>query len=254
MTADDDVPGPTPKEAAAAMARMERLSRMSAADAARMRQRAAEKKTHAADLSADGDRIGARHELAEADELDRDAEDILDPLTHTTARLQIGRGGELATGGTMMQPYLDTVRSRPDWLAHDASRARMELADKAGTLTTGLDAAETIEARNSLEKMLAHELAAAHALAMRMVAAAGEELAAYKNSRGQFPHRSIEAARMANTAARLMDAYQRGLLHLERMRTGGQQIVTVQHVNVSAGGQAVVAGTVGGRRRGAGQE
>ena len=42
-------------------------------------------------------------------------------------------------------------------------------------------------------------------------------------------HRSIEAARMANTAARLMDAYQRGLLTLDRMRNGGRQVVTVQH-------------------------
>ena len=59
---------------------------------------------------------------------------------------------------------------------------------------------------------------------------------------------------MANTAARLMDAYQRGLLTLDRLRNGGRQMVTVQHVNVSAGGQAVVAGTVGGRNPGDGQE
>ena len=97
-----------------------------------------------------------------------------------------------------------------------------------------------------------HQLAAAHSLSMRMMVAAGEELAAYKNSGHEYSHRSIEACRMANTATRLMDAYQRGMLTVERMRKGGRQIMTVQHVNVAAGGQAVVAGTVGGRHRGDG--
>ena len=137
---------------------------------------------------------------------------------------------------------------------HDASRERMELASRAGALTMGLDAVETIQAGNSMEKMLAHQLAAAHSLAMRMVAASCEELTAYKKSGHQYPHRSIEAARMANSAARLMEAYQRGLLTLERMRNGGRQVVTVQHVNVSAGGQAVVAGAVDHRHRGDGRE
>ena len=129
----------------------------------------------------------------------------------------------------------------------------MELADRANVLTLGVDAAQTIQAQNSLERMLAHQLAAAHALGMRMAVAAGENLAAYKNNGCRYPHLSIEAGRMANTAARLMDAYQRGLLTLERMRNGGRQVVTVQHVNIS-GGQAVVAGSVGGRKPGDGQE
>jgi hypothetical protein len=254
MTTQDDPPGPTPKQAAAAMARMERLSRLSATDAVQMRQRAAEKKTFAADRAAHGDQIDARYANAEADALERDALDVLDPLTHTTAPIQIGRGGELATGAAMMQPYVDTVRAHPDWLVHDASRERMELASKAGALTMGLDAVETIQARDSTEKMLMHQLAAAHSLAMRMAAGAGEQMAAYKNSGHQYPHRSIEACRSANAMARLMDVYQRGLLTLDRLRNGGRQMVTVQHVNVAAGGQAVVAGAVGTRDRGDGQE
>jgi hypothetical protein len=254
MTTQDDPPGPTPKQAAAALERMERLSRLGAADAMWMQQRAAERRTHAVDLTARGDRIGAKYELAEAEELELDAADILDPLGHTTAPVQIGRGGELATGAAMMQPFLDTVRTRPDWLVHDASRERMELASNAGALTMGLDAVETIQARDSTEKMLMHQLAAAHSLGMRMVAGAGEQIAAYRNSGHQYPHRSIEACRMANAASRLMDVYQRGLLTLDRLRNGGQQMVTVQHVNVAAGGQAVVAGAVGTRNRGDGQE
>ena len=62
---------------------------------------------------------------------------------------------------------------------------------------------------------------------------------------------SIEAARMAREAARMFEASQRGMLTLERLRHGGQQVVTVQHVTVGEGGQAVVAGTVtrGDRRK-----
>lgn len=38
----------------------------------------------------------------------------------------------LADHASMMQPFLDTVPTRPDWLVHDASRERMELASGAG--------------------------------------------------------------------------------------------------------------------------
>lgn len=113
VTAQDDDPGPTPKQAVAALARMERLSRLGATDAIWKQQRAVGKKLHAADLASRGDHLGAKYELFEADELERDAADILDPLMHTMAPIQIGRGGELATGSAMMEPFLDTVRTSP---------------------------------------------------------------------------------------------------------------------------------------------
>jgi len=46
-----------------------------------------------------------------------------------------------------------------------------------------------------------------------------------------------------------MSTFQQGLLTLQRLRTGGQQVVTVQHVQVNEGGQAVVAGSVEGGAR-----
>ena len=239
-----------PEQAAANLKRMERLSRLGASDAVWMQQEAVEKVSRAAYLASKGDKIGPQFELARADALERDAADILDPLTHTTASIQTCRGGELATGAAMMQPYLDTVARYPDWLVHTASRDRMRLATNAGALEMGLDISATINAANSAEKMLAHQLAAAHALGMRLMADAGENLSDYKAGGHRQPHRSIEAARMANTAARLMEVYQRGLLTLDRIRNGGRQNVVVQHVNVGTGAQAVVAGTIGNRDRG----
>jgi hypothetical protein len=52
----------------------------------------------------------------------------------------------------------------------------------------------------------------------------------------------IEMARLSNAAARMMQVYQEAFLTLQRIRTGGKQTVVVQHVQVSQGGQAVIAG------------
>jgi hypothetical protein len=94
--------------------------------------------------------------------------------------------------------------------------------------------------------MLAHQMATAHHLAMTMAAKANDFAGGIKSwdttTRQQV--QSIEAARMAGAAARMMETYQRGLLTLERLRNGGRQTVVVQHVAVGDGGQAVVAGTM----------
>ena len=52
----------------------------------------------------------------------------------------------------------------------------------------------------------------------------------------------MQVTRLAGATARMMTAFQQGLLTFQRMRTGGQQVVTVQHVEVRDGGQAIVAG------------
>jgi hypothetical protein len=58
----------------------------------------------------------------------------------------------------------------------------------------------------------------------------------------------VEVARFTNAAARMMDVYQAGCLTLQKLKSGGTQRVEVQYqqVNVGSGGQAVVAGRVGG--------
>jgi hypothetical protein len=52
----------------------------------------------------------------------------------------------------------------------------MELAAEADALSLGLDAANAIKARNSIEQMLMHQAAAAHKLAMRFMAKADHRL------------------------------------------------------------------------------
>ena len=84
--------------------------------------------------------------------------------------------------------------------------------------------------------MLCHQMAAAHCAAMKLTASSLDMSGV-----------PVEMARLSNAAARMMQVYQEGLLTLQRIRTGGKQTVVVQHVQVSDGGQAVIAGSVKSR-------
>jgi len=132
----------------------------------------------------------------------------------------------------------DTLE-HPNMISVNAWEDRREGALQAGVLESAVDAAETVQAGNSLEKMLAHQMAAAHQTAMKLVA------------RGLNERLSpVESARLTNAAARLMQVYQEALLTLHKIRHGGKQVVVVQHVEVSGGGQAVIAGSMKGGARG----
>jgi len=128
--------------------------------------------------------------------------------------------------------HLRNTLEKPNIISVTASEERMEAALKAGVLETALDAAETARASNSIEKMLAHQMAAAHNLAMNLVTQINDQMA------------PADAGRLTNAAARMMQAFQSGVLTLHKIRTGGKQVVVVQHVDVSSGGQALVAGNM----------
>ena len=231
---------------------LQRLAGLSHCDAVRMEYEAAELRQVATRAEARGDRVGPKLDRAKADRLTRDAALALDPGLHTTGRVTVGNGGELAVGTKATAPFVDMVRAQPDMLVIDASRQRMELADNAGGLSMALDASATVEAANSLEKMLMHQAAAAHVAAMEFQAEARDVLRAYKRTGHAHAGLSVEATRLLNASARMMDSYQHALLTLDRLRNGGRQVVVVQHVTVGDGGQAVVAGQVkaAGKRRG----
>jgi hypothetical protein len=132
----------------------------------------------------------------------------------------------------------DTLKA-PNVVALDASAHRLELLGRLGVECTAmaLDASDSIKAENSLEKMLAHQLAVAHKTSLDIAAKAALE------------QNTTEKARMLNLAARMMEVFQRGLLTLQRLRTGGDQRIFVQHVTVSDGGQAIVGNVkVGGAK------
>lgn len=127
----------------------------------------------------------------------------------------------------------------PDSIAIDASASRLELLADADAVALGVDAAESINAINSLEKMLVHQMAAAHKHSLNLMA---------KIHRAED---SLDALRITNASVRLMLAYQCGVRLLQKIRSGGRQVVIVQHVQVSEGGQAVIAGEVQNQSGGA---
>ena len=140
----------------------------------------------------------------------------------------------------------DTLQ-HPNTVSVRASEQRLEAADAAGVLEAAVDASVSVQAGNSLEKMLCHQMAAGHHMTMKLMTRAADS---------KLP--PVEAARLTNASARLMQVYQEGLLALKKFRTGGRQKIVVQHVQVSDGGQAVIAGSMKagkrGRKGGEGQE
>jgi len=129
--------------------------------------------------------------------------------------------------------YLADTLENPNMISIDASEQRMHLAAGASVLQAAVDAAESAKASCSLEKMLCHQMAAAHCAAMKLFSYSFDGVYA-----------PMERARLINSSARMMQVYQEGLLVLQRLRTGGRQTFLVQHVQVSEGGQAVVTGNV----------
>ena len=85
---------------------------------------------------------------------------------------------------------------------------------------------------------------------MELLAAATGDVHRHRTAQQLNPDALADAARSGAVAARLLSAFSQGALALDRLRHGARQTVTVQHVTVEDGGQAVVAGSVnqgGGR-------
>lgn len=168
-----------------------------------------------------------------------------------------GAGGELilnnlpATDSGALR-LRNTVQA-PDMVTASASLDRLRMAEAAGCLDVALDVADTIQPKNTMEMMLAHQAASAHQMAMRLAEISNswmnkaypDGFLAGNNSGTHAAPFLVEATRAANASARLMGAYQDAMLTLARVRGGGKQTVVVQYVQVKEGGQAIVAGKMG---------
>ena len=213
-------------------------------DSLMMSARAAVKREIADNMAERGD-YHASWERAEADEMDEAAGKFLDIGSHTlhvTGPVKAGNGGEMLVVTRDLQAdvpgLVDTVRERPSMLAAEASESRLRLTGNA--MVQAVDAAESINARNSLEKMLAHQLATLHRLGM-LAAGKASDLLERHGPLNQVT--SVEAVRQMNAAKAMFSTYQDGFVALDKIRRGGKQTVKVvhQYVAVGPGGQAVVA-------------
>jgi hypothetical protein len=132
--------------------------------------------------------------------------------------------GEVAS----QKGYLKDTLADPDLAAIESSEARGRLLHQANVVALGVDISKTVGASNTAEKLIAHQIAVAHQVAMQQAAWATSE---------RDPKMEI---RRIHASARMMSAAQEGILTLQKLKATGPQSVTVQHVHVEAGGQAVV--------------
>jgi hypothetical protein len=137
----------------------------------------------------------------------------------------------------------------------EASNHRINLlaGNRYDITALALDTAESIQAENSLEKMLAHQMAMCHQTALKLMdqALEWEENAHPLNRNAQ--QATTEQVRLMKCSARIMDTFQRGMLTLQKIRTGGNQTMTVQHVHVESGGQALIGSVQGDVSKGGGK-
>ena len=169
-------------------------------------------------------------------------------LLQPTGPIQVSHG-EAISPDTVESSFktaliVETLEKHPTTIAVGASEKRCQAVERADVLEPALDAAQSAQAANSLEKMLCHQMAAAHFTVMRLLTTSeGDKLQAG------------EVVKLTNAAARMMEVYQNASLTLQKLKTRGTQRIEVryQQVNVGSGGQAVVAGAVRGgscKRRG----
>jgi len=140
--------------------------------------------------------------------------------------IELGAGGEIVPMRSMGLVGLESALKEPDRLDMEVSIQRTELADQAGCFESAIQTAESAKAKGAIQQMLSHQLAAAHRHSMRLL---GE------SEKVRDPAISLK---MINAATRLMEAYAKSAVALQRLQTGANQVVQVQHVQVV--GQAVI--------------
>ena len=161
-----------------------------------------------------------RHDfdLGLADEMEREAQALLIP----EQPLQTGLGGEIIPPIEHGFPGLELALKEPDLLNLGASVQRAHLLERNDVLELGIETAHDAKALGAIQKMVSHQLAAGHKRAMELL----EESAVAKD-----PDIAIKKAR---ASARLMDAFSRSALTLQRLQSGGGQTIQVQYMQVNA--------------------
>jgi hypothetical protein len=121
-------------------------------------------------------------------------------------------------------------------------RTRSDSVDE-GSLNAGLAAVDGIAPQNEAEAMLAVQMAGTHSVAMEML------------RKAKFATSIPALQEYGNLATKLLRTYTTQMECLAKVRRRGEQKVTVEHVHVYPGGQAVVGNiTQTGNREGVGAE
>ena len=149
-------------------------------------------------------------ELGLADEMEREPQLLLTPAQ----TLQKGLGGEIIPPPEEDLPGLELTLKEPDLLNLGASEQRAGLLERAGVLELGIETAQDAKADGSIQKMLSHQMAALHARGMTLLA---------ESDLCKDPDIAIKKAR---ASARMVDAFSRAALTLQRLQNAvGQTLM-----------------------------
>ena len=169
------------------------------------------------------------------------------PLLERPPQWQVTTDGQLEPDG---DAALTLIRTAQVFHAGNLDHAAQTFATLANALglsdpedaaTAALAGVQGIGPRDHLESLLACQMTATHAASMEML------------RRAQLKEQPTEAVdACVNRATRLMRTFALQVTALKDYRARGHQMVTVQHVQVGEGGQAVVGGSVSLHRPGGG--
>ena len=172
--------------------------------------------------------VTAQLRLVEASRRELEAENFL----ALKGAVEKSIGNECYAPNDASVPITARLR-KPSRVTTGAAVERLNLIHNTDVFDLALDTAESIGASNAIEKMIAHELAAAHKTAMDLLERCKEQ---------GDPTREIKSI---NAAARLMTVVQQGALAIQRLKGGGNQVMTIRHVTVENGGQAIIGNVQG---------
>jgi hypothetical protein len=188
-------------------------------------------------------------DAAQADRVAQIAREVLErhtapPITLTDKDdiLAIGLGGDDVEAAKLLQMADMGTRDREFYtglLSQIVTIGSHKRAVDAEAANFVLAVVRSIDPRDELEAMLAAQMAAVHCSALMMARKLN-----HVNTIQQQDSAERALNKLTRTFATQMDA-------LKRYRTGGQQKVTVEHVTVNEGGQAIVGAVqtgVGGHK------
>ena len=136
------------------------------------------------------------------------------------------KGALRAVGGSMDDGFNDVLMAQ---VANTLCVARSDKEAQSGQFLAAVRALIAAKPADELEGMLAAQMVAAHSAAMEC----------YR--RAMIPEQTFECRQdNLRQAAKLSRVYADLLLALDKHRGKGQQRVTVEHVHVHQGGQAIV--------------
>ena len=128
----------------------------------------------------------------------------------------------------------------PEFAQHSVGRVAAVMRNRGQklpdntALNAGLAAISGIAPENEIEAMLAVQMAGTHEVAMEML------------TRAKLADTTDQLERYGSLATKLLRTYTAQIESLAKLRRGGSQKVTVEHVHVYEGGQAIV-GNVNGK-------